>query len=187
MTTTSATYGGDQYTFGYSDILNRFYFTRASVTPRAGVTYDLQILSNDSLSQYNGAWNFGGAYVLGCNQNTVFNLPTATVVTVFLPNAPSLQPYSYLYVCCRQINNLNYCSDIILRNDIIYRAPLFLNDTGKYMYQFVEEASEEFQRLQISTLNNKLDFDIVDQYNNPLLFPSNAAIDLTIKLVMTDE
>lgn len=190
----TATYGQDTYTFGYDDILNKFYFYRNSVTLKNGVYYDMRILSNDTLAKWNNMTNFGGSYILGLNENSFLNLPTIlgniqnpSGTYVYCPNAPTLTPYQYIYIACRQVNNINYCSDIETRNDIIYRMPLNIQETQKYMFMFVEEASEEFQKMNISTLGNILTFDILDQFGNYVQFPSNSAVDLTVKLVQKDE
>lgn len=179
LNTFLASFGYDQYDMGYDDIRNRFYFERkTTVTPAIRV----YITSNDSFSQYNDEFGFGGSYVIGCNYNTEYELPIQTTPKKYLPNPGNLQPYSYFFMTIQGITNLNYNTDVPERFDIAYRCPLNLSNS-KYQYTFVEEASEEFTQQVFSVLPTRFNISFIDQYNNLVNFPQTASVDITLKLV----
>lgn len=169
----------DKVNMGYDDIRNRFYFTREN---NQASTRNLVILSNDSLSQYNGEYGFGGAYILGLNYNSSFTIGQNTAESYYLPNPGNLQPYAYFFMGIQGVTNLNYNTDIPERFDILYRCPLNLS-SSKYQYAFIEESNETFTQMTFSVLPTRMHISFIDQYNNLVNFPQTASVDITIKLV----
>lgn len=182
---TSSSFGGDQYTMSYSDITNKYSIKRLTQTAVGGVYYDIRICSNDSFSFYNGMPGFGLSWILGCNNNTVFNLGTSAGFTVEFPNPPCLNPFQYFFITMNGLNNINFSTDINQRNDMIMRCPLNMS-SSKYGYFFIEEANQEFSQLYMSTLTQNINIQIIDQYANPLQLSNNTEIDITFKLVSTE-
>jgi hypothetical protein len=183
MTSTSATYGGDQYTVSYNQITNRFIFTRLSVTTVGGNTFYIQLVSNDSNAKYQGVPGFGLAYVLGLTYNGQFPLPTTVNGTATCANPPNLTPFQYFYISCTGLANMNLCSDVESTSSIIYRCPLSLSGVGRYNHLQIQEANPEYGQYYLPTLNNRLNFQLLDQYGNLFEMAENSAVDLTIKLV----
>jgi hypothetical protein len=186
MTTNSATYGGDQYSVNYNQITNRFSFTRLSTTFVSGEKFYVQLLSNDSNAKYQNVPGFGLAYVLGLAYNSSISLPvvnTGTGSTITCPNPPNLTPFQYFYISCTGLANQNLCSDVENTSSIIYRCPLSLSGVGRYNHIVVQEANPEYGQYYLPTLNNRLNFQLLDQYGNLFEIAENSAVDLTIKLV----
>lgn len=179
MNTIFDTYNLDRIKMGYDDIRNRFYFQREN-NINNGYTY--YIRGDDSLSQYNGEYGFGGAYVLGLNYNTQFLIGTNVFLDYYLPNPGNLQPYSYFFMNISGVTNLNYNTDIPERFDILYRCPMNLSN-NKYQYAFIEESNESFTQMTFSVLPTRMNISFIDQYNNLVNFPQTASVDITLKLV----
>lgn len=187
LTTVAATYGGDQYTFLYDDIINRIRVYRNTVTVVGGVTYGIRLLANDDNSKYNNEAGFGLGFVLGVNYNSTFNLPnTAGVLNIIdFPNPPQLQPYLYFYITIDGVTNHNMSSDIENVNNIMFRCPLAIG-SQRYQYIYIEESIPEFGQMIMSTLPSTIKVNILDQYGNLMELAQNSAIDMTIKLVPLD-
>lgn len=184
LTTIAATYGGDQYTFLYDDIINRIRVYRNTVTPVSTVTYGIRLLANDNNSKYNGEPGFGLGFILGINYNSTFNLPnTAGALDIVdFNNPPQLQPYLYFYITIDGVNNHNISSDIENLNNIMFRCPLAIGNQ-RYQYIYIEESIPEFGQMIMSTLPSIIKVNILDQYGNFMDLAQNSAIDMTIKLV----
>ncbi len=185
MTSTSATYGGDQYTVNYNQITNRFSFTRLSTTTVSSHTFYIRLLANDDNAKYQGVPGFGLAYVLGLAYNSTLNLPSShtTNPTTISPNPPNLTPFQYFYISCTGLANMNLCSDVESTSSIIYRCPLSLSGVGRYNHLVIQESNPEYGQYYLPTLNNRLNFQLLDQYGNLFEMAENSAVDLTIKLV----
>jgi hypothetical protein len=184
MTSTSGSYGGDQYTVNYNQITNRFSFTRLSLTsPGSGVQYYIRLFSNDANAKYQGVPGFGLAYILGLAYNSTFNLPTTLNGVSTCPNPPNLTPFQYFYISCTGLANMNLCSDVESTSSIIYRCPLSLSGVGRYNHLVIQESNPEYGQYYLPTLNNRFNFQLLDQYGNLFEMAENSAVDLTIKLV----
>jgi len=185
MTANALTYGGDQHSVSYNQITNHISFTRLSTTTVGGNTFFIRLLANDSNAKYQGVPGFGLAYVLGLAYNTNLNLPSSHVSdpTTICPNPPNLTPFQYFYISCTGLANMNLCSDVESTSSIIYRCPLSLSGVGRYSHLVIQEANPEYGQYYLPTLNNRLNFQLLDQYGNLFEMAENSAVDLTIKLV----
>lgn len=180
----AGTYGGDPHTVAYSDITNRLTFRRTTFTAVGGNTFYVRLLGNDSLTQYNGAFGFGMAFVLGVAYGGVLTLPRASATAdVACPNPPALTPYLYYSLLLEGINNANHSSDTPNIQNIVYRMPLTVGQ-GRYSYIYFETANVDQNTLYCSQLPSTLRFKIIDQYGQEFKsIPENAAIDLCMRIV----
>lgn len=186
MTTNSAFYGGDQYSVNYNQITNHFSFSRLSTTQVGGQTFYIRLLSNDANAKYLDVPGFGMAYVIGLAYDSTLDLPTTHNPgnnTTICPNPPNLTPFQYFYISCTGLANQNLCSDVESTSSIIYRCPLSLSGVGRYNHLVIQEANPEYGQYYLPTLNNRLNFQLLDQYGNLFEIAENSAVDLTIKLV----
>jgi hypothetical protein len=185
-TAQASSYGGDQYTVNYNQITNHISFTRLSTTLVLGQAYSIELLANDAFAKYQNVPGFGLAYVLGLSYNSTFGLPSSHTVPLNIticPNPPNLTPFQYFYISCTGLANMNLCSDVESTSSIIYRCPLSLSGVGRYSHLVIQEANPEYGQYYLPTLNNRLNFQLLDQYGNLFEMAENSAVDLTIKLV----
>ena len=78
---------------------------------------------------------------------------------------------------------MNLCSDVEGTSSIIYRCPLSLSGVGRYNHLVIQESNPEYGQYYLPPLNNRLNFQLLDQYSNLFEMAENSAVDLTIKLV----
>jgi len=186
MTANAAFYGGDQYTVSYNQITNHFAFTRLSTTTVSLHTFFIRLLANDANAKYQAVPGFGLAYVLGLAYDSTLNLPQSHIpgnnITI-CPSPPNLTPFQYFYISCTGLANMNLCSDVESTSSIIYRCPLSLSGVGRYSHLVIQESNPEYGQYYLPTLNNRLNFQLLDQYGNLFEMAENSAVDLTIKLV----
>jgi len=179
-------HGGDQYSVNYNQITNRISITRLSTTVVGGNTFYLRLLATDNYAKYQGVPGFGLAYVLGLAYDSTLNLPSTHVAPnniATCPSPPNLTPHQYFYISCTGLANMNLCSDVESTSSIIYRCPLSLSGVGRYTHLVIQESNPEYGQYYLPTLNNRLNFQLLDQYGNLFEMSENSAIDITIKLV----